>query len=69
MYTLILRTYADSQQKHKAILQALYGNSVDWVATGYRLTVRGSNPGGGRDFPHLGLTQPPVQWVHCLSRG
>jgi len=32
MYTLILCTYADSQQKHKAILQELYGNSVDRVA-------------------------------------
>ena len=36
--------------------------------------VRGSHPSGGRDFPHLsrpdlGPTQPPVQWVHSLSRG
>ena len=34
---------------------------------------RGSNLGGGRDFPHLstpalGSTQPPVQWVPGLSR-
>jgi len=37
-------------------------------------TVRGSNPGGGRDYPHssrsaLGPTQPPLQWLPCLSPG
>ena len=37
-------------------------------------TVRGSNSGGGRDFPRpsrkaLRHTQPPIQWVPGLSRG
>jgi len=41
------------------------------LATGW--TVRGSNPGGGKDFPHtsrpaLGLSQPPIQGVPGLSR-
>ena len=45
---------------------------VQRLATGW--TVRGSNPGVRRDFPHLsrpalGTTQPPVQWVPGLSWG
>ena len=44
--------------------------SVNKLATCW--TVRGSNPGGRRDFPHpsrptLEPTQPPVQWVPELS--
>ena len=46
--------------------------SVQRLATGWK--VRGSNPSGGRDFPHLsrsalGSTQPPVQCVLGLSGG
>jgi hypothetical protein len=38
------------------------------------LTVRESDPGGGRDFSHpfttdLRPTQPPIQWVPDHSRG
>ena len=48
--------------------------SVVGIATGYGLDDPGSNPGEGRDFPHLsrpalGTIQPPVQWVLGLSRG
>ena len=50
-----------------AITQSVKRQAKGW-------TVRGSNPGGGRYFPHLfapalGPTQPPVQWLPGLSRG
>ena len=46
--------------------------SVQRLATGW--TVRGSNPGRGRDFLHpsipaVGPTQAPIQRVPGLSRG
>ena len=47
------------------------GSSVG-IATDYGLEGPESNPGGDEIFrlsrPILGLTQPPVKWVPCLSR-
>ena len=47
-------------------------DSVVGIATGW--SVRGSNPGRGRDFPcptrpAPRSTQPPVQWVPGYSVG
>jgi hypothetical protein len=49
------------------IAQSVYRLAKGW-------TVRGSNPGGGRDFTHasrpaLRPTHLPIQWVPGLSRG
>ena len=46
------------------------GSSVG-IATRYGLDGPGSNPGGGRDFPHqsrqaLGPIQPSIPWVPVL---
>ena len=46
------------------------GNSVG-IATGYGLDSPGIESRWGREFPNLsrlGPTQPPIQWVSCLSR-
>jgi len=44
--------------------------SVVGISTGYGLDGPGiESRWGGRDFPQLGPTQPPVQWVPGLSRG
>jgi hypothetical protein len=44
------------------------------IATRYGLDGPGIESRWGREFPHpsgpaLGLTQPPTQWVTCLSWG
>jgi len=49
-------------------------DSVIGTATDYGLDSAGIEFRWGRDFPQLfrpalGPTQPPVQWVSCLSRG
>ena len=42
--------------------------SVVSIATGYGLDSPGIESRWGQDFPHLGPTQLPVQWVPGLSR-
>jgi hypothetical protein len=57
---------------HSMFFVGPVAQSVLRLVTGW--TVRASNPGGGRDFPHLfrpalAPTQTPVQWVPGPSRG
>ena len=55
--------------KH-GVLKGEPGSSVG-IATYYGLESQGLNPGEDEIFrpsrPALGPTQPPVQWVPCLS--
>ena len=49
-------------------------NSSVSIVTRYGLDGPGIESRWGRDFPHpsrppLGPTQPPVQWISCLSPG
>jgi hypothetical protein len=53
--------YATVSNKWAGIDQSVWRLATGW-------TVRGSNPGGERDSPHLSRpalepTQPPIQWV------
>ena len=44
-------------------------DSIAGMETGYGLDGPGIESRWGRDFPALGPTQPPVQWVPGLSLG
>jgi hypothetical protein len=52
----------------------VWAGSVVGIATAYGLDGPGIESRWGQDFPHLSRpaprpTQPPVQWVQCLSLG
>jgi hypothetical protein len=70
--------YKSSKTKEKfSVLNCLSSegrHSSVGIATGYGLDCPGIESRWGREFPHLsrpavGSTQPPIQWVPCLSRG
>jgi len=72
---LIMEAFTGVNKKLYFCLEEQGGpGSVDGIATGYRLDGPGIESRRGRDIRHLsrpalGPTQPPVQWVPCLSRG
>ena len=66
---------SSTRERRKSLVPISFPLNPNWVgiaqsvwrlATGW--TVRGSKPGGGRDFPHssrsaLGPFHPPIKWV------
>jgi len=63
----------DVQEIWHGTITLRWPGSLVGIATDYGLDGPGSNPGGDEIFrpsrPALRPTQPPVQWVLCLSQG
>jgi len=68
---------ANSKRRGKIVVCLIKQNgpgSSVVIVIGYGLEGPGVESRWGRDFPHLSTpalrpTQPPVQWVPCVSRG
>ena len=57
----------------KLVIKNVGWDSAVGIATHYGLDNPGSNPGGGRDFPHLSRpalvpTHPPIEWLPGHSK-